>query len=121
MEAGEKNPAQWAIDLLLKPPLYEKPWYSSHYGELLLGFAGFNAPMFKNICTSKPMFAHFHHCIIGCGLGIIAGYVLTTVSEYYYARRDAIMVDYIRRHPERFPEPPKVTFGEKLDTWCPIR
>lgn len=47
-----------------------------------------------------------YHIAFGI-VGVAIGRVLTVTTDQYYAKRDAILLDYIKRYPQRFPEPRK--------------
>jgi NADH dehydrogenase (ubiquinone) 1 subunit C2 len=44
------------------------------------------------------------HLLTGVG-GFLAGYYLDQYRNQYFAERDAVLRNYLERHPEDFPEP----------------
>ncbi|XP_076231399.1 NADH dehydrogenase (ubiquinone) B14.5 B subunit [Calliopsis andreniformis] len=118
----EKNPAQWAIDLLEgKNYFYKKQFYNNYTAEIVTGITGFLIPCHRNIITKKPFYSNFHRHILFTLVGIAIGRVITIKADEHYAKNDAILLDYVKKHPERFPEPPNRKYAEIFNPWKPVR
>ncbi|KOC66271.1 hypothetical protein WH47_07340, partial [Habropoda laboriosa] len=51
--------------------------------------------------------------LLGCGFLFI--------NEIKKSRKDAVLRDYIRLHPERFPAPQNRKFADMFEPWVPVR
>lgn len=52
----EKNPAQWAIDLLEgKNYFYKQNWYNLHVMEIVSALTGLSIPMIRNYMIKRPL------------------------------------------------------------------
>ncbi|XP_031849136.1 NADH dehydrogenase (ubiquinone) B14.5 B subunit [Nomia melanderi] len=115
-----ENSAQWAIDLLT-PYKYKQPFYQAYGPEIGGGVCGFIIQCLENK-GYQPSFLNIRKHIKYCLFGIVAGHILKKVMYYRAELRDASMIDYIKRHPERFPPPPeKPLYRDTFEPWLPIR
>ncbi|XP_034194001.1 NADH dehydrogenase (ubiquinone) B14.5 B subunit [Osmia lignaria lignaria] len=122
MEDQEGNfPAQWALDLIRGPTNYKESLVTKYVTEVTSTLTGVGAMFVKNYLSNRPYYASIHWTI-GLGiLGFIGGRTLVNIMDLRYAKRDAMMVDYIKQHPERFPAPRNKKFAEIIEPWYPIR
>ncbi|KAJ8280667.1 hypothetical protein GJAV_G00057530 [Gymnothorax javanicus] len=87
-----------------------------------LGFTGWCSAMLSNSLHRRPAVkAGVHRQLLMISIGWVLGYHLTKLENYAYARADREMNEYIRLHPDRFPEPEKKTYAEILEDFHPIR
>ncbi|KDR18848.1 NADH dehydrogenase [ubiquinone] 1 subunit C2 [Zootermopsis nevadensis] len=56
--------------------------------------------------------------VVGCS---VAGYQIHQYRDGVLAERDAVLRNYLERHPEDFPDPERKKFAEILRPWVPIR
>ncbi|XP_033229807.1 uncharacterized protein LOC117181347 [Belonocnema kinseyi] len=112
---------QWALDLLKPDPLAQPSLISKYYHQIpcVVG-----APVicgYVNHMRGLPVIARPHYLVLTLGGMLYA----STWADWYYqkraARTDAIMRDYIIRHPEDFPPPERQKYGEIFTKWIPIR
>ena len=121
-EVGEKSPAQWAIDIFEgKNYHYERRFYNKYTGEILCGIIGATSPWFRNYVLHRPLYAGLQYHIAFGIVGVAIGRLLTVKTDEYYAKRDAILLDYIKKYPQRFPEPRNKKYADLLLPWTPIR
>lgn len=117
----EEFPAQWALDLLRGETIYKEAFYTKYLTEITCTMCGGGSMIFANKLMQRPIYSslpwHFVCTAIGFGIGRIAA----SIANHNYAKRDAMMVDYIKRHPERFPAPRNKKLAELIEPWCPIR
>ncbi|XP_076665281.1 NADH dehydrogenase (ubiquinone) B14.5 B subunit [Andrena cerasifolii] len=120
-EVGE-NPAQWAIDIFEgKNYHYERRFYNKYTGEILGGLIGSTSPWIRNYMLNRPFNAGLQYHIAFGIVGVVLGRILTVTTDQYYAKRDAILLDYIKKHPQRFPEPRNKKYADLLLPWTPVR
>ncbi|XP_050575554.1 uncharacterized protein LOC126915156 isoform X1 [Bombus affinis] len=109
----EKFPAQWALDLLEPTALDRSNHIFKYY---IVPFTTISFPLgvvLKNLIGKTPATANKPYIVLASIIGFLTGCGFHWAADLRFARRDAIMRDYIMRHPERFPEPGKNK--EKLD------
>ncbi|XP_076179351.1 NADH dehydrogenase (ubiquinone) B14.5 B subunit [Ptiloglossa arizonensis] len=117
----ENNSIQWAIDLLTKDSGYKPQFYNIYFGELLWGTFGFIAPFFWNYYRRRPLFSTLQHNVVTVVTGIGIGHIFQTWYDKRNSKNDALLVDYIKRHPNFFPEPRNRKYADILEPWYPIR
>ena len=83
---------------------------------LAVGFAAFS-----NFYTRRPLFSRLYLYPIYGSLGYVAGRVMHDVNNKRIADRELAIWDYVRRHPEDFPEIKPKKYKEVLESWVPIR
>ncbi|KZC13996.1 PREDICTED: NADH dehydrogenase [ubiquinone] 1 subunit C2 [Dufourea novaeangliae] len=120
-ESGDTCPAQWAIDLLRRDSHYKREFYNLYLGHMVLGYVGFFTPIMRNMYLSRPWYSSFQNHIMFTIGGVLFGKFLMKKTDHMYNRRDAIMVDYIKRHPDRFPEPENKLYRDIFRPWIPVR
>ncbi|XP_043927072.1 NADH dehydrogenase [ubiquinone] 1 subunit C2 [Protopterus annectens] len=87
-----------------------------------LGFLGWLTAILDNALNRRPpLAAGVHRQALWITAGVFVGYHLTKMENYKYAKRDQEMLEYIRLHPEDFPEKEKRTFAEILQDFIPVR
>ena len=117
----EKFPAQWALDLLEPTPLDRSNHIFRYYmiPPSMISLA--LAVVLKNLIGKRPATANKPYIALASIIGCLAGYGLHWAADLRFARRDAIMRDYIMRHPERFPEPDVKKYSDIFNKWYPRR
>ncbi|CAK9809674.1 NADH dehydrogenase [ubiquinone] 1 subunit C2 [Anthophora quadrimaculata] len=115
------SPAQWALDLLEpRPEDYKTNW--SDYWLIPNGaLVGAGTVVFRNHILNRPLYTNIHLSVIGLIVGGLCGAGVMYVTEVHRARKDAILRDYIRLHPDRFPEPQNRKYADILEPWEPHR
>ncbi|XP_033178127.1 NADH dehydrogenase [ubiquinone] 1 subunit C2 isoform X2 [Bombus impatiens] len=122
MEGTEEEfPAQWALDLLEPTPLDRSNHIFRYYAVPLTTIAITTAAVMKNILEKKPATANKPHIALATVAGFVLGCGIHWLSDIKFARKDAIMRDYIMRHPERFPKPDIKKYGDIFGEWIPFR
>ncbi|XP_043477569.1 uncharacterized protein LOC122508323 [Leptopilina heterotoma] len=112
---------KWALDLLSFDPLYEPHLIAKYWMKIPPFVVGPGLACYINHTRGLKAFSRpYLH------LGITAvlfgwGYAAESYVNRRNARRDAILRDYIIRHPEDFPPPERKKHGELFNTWIPIR
>uniref|UniRef100_A0A2D1CGZ4 NADH dehydrogenase [ubiquinone] 1 subunit C2 n=1 Tax=Sparus aurata TaxID=8175 RepID=A0A2D1CGZ4_SPAAU len=87
-----------------------------------LGTAGWLTAMLQNAINHRPpLRAGVHRQVLLATVGWFLGYHLTKYENYCYAKHDRDMYEYIRLHPEEFPEKEKKTFAEIVEPFYPVR
>lgn len=117
----EEFSAQWALDLLRGPTIYKDAFYVKYVTELSFMFVGVCAVPLRNFILSRPKLSSFPLAVAVTGVSSLIGIALGRFNNMRAAKRDAMMVDYIKRHPERFPPPRNKTFAELFEPWIPLR
>ncbi|XP_030633291.1 NADH dehydrogenase [ubiquinone] 1 subunit C2 [Chanos chanos] len=86
------------------------------------GFTGWLTAVLHNSLNRRPPIkAGVHRQVLFTTIGWFLGYHLTKYENYTYARLDRDMNEYIRLHPEDFPEKEKKTFSVITEPFNPIR
>ncbi|NXC32486.1 NDUCR dehydrogenase, partial [Campylorhamphus procurvoides] len=68
-----------------------------------LGFVGWMTAMLHNTFNHRPVLrAGIHRQVLFTTVGWFAGYYLMKRTEYFYAKVDREMLEYVRHHPEDF-------------------
>ncbi|XP_043278150.1 NADH dehydrogenase [ubiquinone] 1 subunit C2 [Venturia canescens] len=119
--SGETHDASWALKLLEREPDYEQNYVAKNWAYICATAFGVAVPIGLNIWTRRPLWAGIQYHFLFGVLGFGAGHLLTERDKYVLARRDAILRDYIRLHPEDFPAPERKKIGELLEDWVPVR
>ncbi|XP_015586817.1 NADH dehydrogenase [ubiquinone] 1 subunit C2 [Cephus cinctus] len=119
--SSEHEDEHWAIKLMQEQSTWQ-PSVLRQYGEVLCGgIIGVCGPLTANYFGSRPLHAGFQRHIACTIIGASIGYGIKLLVNDWSGKRDAIMIDYIRRHPERFPEPERKRFADVFMPWGPIR
>ncbi|XP_046738507.1 NADH dehydrogenase [ubiquinone] 1 subunit C2 [Diprion similis] len=121
-EVTEKEPnIQWALDLLTPHPEREHFPLYDYWVPVTCALAGFASGMVVNYIGRRPMFSgiqtHITLTVLGAGIGRWAH----LKREAIVSERDAVLRDYIRLHPEDFPEPERKKWADQFLEWVPIR
>ncbi|XP_060825913.1 NADH dehydrogenase [ubiquinone] 1 subunit C2 isoform X2 [Bombus pascuorum] len=120
-EIEEKFPAQWALDLL-EPTALDRSNHIFRFYLVPISSAAFTlAVVTKNYMSKLPLTANKPYMLLLSITGAFFGYGCHWASDIRFARRDEMMRDYIRRHPERFPEPEVKKYGDIFQEWYPKR
>ncbi|GCC38524.1 NADH dehydrogenase [ubiquinone] 1 subunit C2 [Chiloscyllium punctatum] len=87
-----------------------------------LGFIGWTTAVLQNgLFRRPPLKAGLHRQLLYVTVGWFLGYYVTKIENYKTAKFDREMMEYIRQHPDDFPEKEKKTFAEILENFHPIR
>ncbi|KAK7097193.1 NADH dehydrogenase [ubiquinone] 1 subunit C2-like [Littorina saxatilis] len=83
--------------------------------------SGVGLAMLLNLSQRKPMNTGLYkHAALAA-----VGYFCGQSAETYYKRKERetllILEDYVRRHPEDFPDEGPKTYGDVLLKWYPVR
>ncbi|XP_033312110.1 NADH dehydrogenase [ubiquinone] 1 subunit C2 [Bombus bifarius] len=117
----EEFPAQWALDLLEPTPLDRSNHIFKYYAVPFSTIALLGTVVLKNILEKKPATANKPYIALASVVGVLLGFGIHWVADMRFARKDAIMRDYIMRHPERFPKPDIKKYADIFEEWIPIR
>ncbi|XP_038674659.1 NADH dehydrogenase [ubiquinone] 1 subunit C2 [Scyliorhinus canicula] len=86
------------------------------------GLMGWTTAVMQNGVMRRPaLTAGVHRQLLYVTVGWFLGYYLTKVENYKTAKLDQEMMEYIRHHPDNFPEKEKKTYAEILEDFHPIR
>ncbi|XP_069685164.1 NADH dehydrogenase [ubiquinone] 1 subunit C2 [Periplaneta americana] len=114
--AGKTN-----LELLTRDPDYIEPFLSKLWNPVMASAVGVVSILLMRYSQRRPLLSGIqHHVLAGVGFGL-AGYHLDQYRNDYLAERDAVLRNYLERHPEDFPEPERKKFAEILKPWTPIR
>ncbi|KAF7996357.1 hypothetical protein HCN44_001989 [Aphidius gifuensis] len=117
----QEHDISWALKLLEREGSYKENIVAKYSSHALFGAIGLCAPIVANLIYRRPIWAGIHlHVLMGAG-GIGVGELLQRRENYVLAKRDAILRDYITRHPEDFPPPKRETYNDVFLEWVPIR
>ncbi|XP_011148119.1 NADH dehydrogenase [ubiquinone] 1 subunit C2 [Harpegnathos saltator] len=112
---------QWALELLKPDPTYQPSIMQKYSAEFWSMSAGFTMASLRNCYYRRPFFAGLQlHAMFVAGGYIFSQYAKKFI-HFLEARRDTRLRNYIILHPELFPEPVRVKYGDILEPWTPIR
>ncbi|NP_001279688.1 NADH dehydrogenase [ubiquinone] 1 subunit C2 [Callorhinchus milii] len=87
-----------------------------------LGLLGWTSSLLHNALNHRPpLKAGIHRQILFTSVAWYVGYYLTKLENYKKAKVEHEMFEYIRLHPEDFPEKEKKKYAEILEDFVPIR
>ncbi|XP_076833258.1 NADH dehydrogenase [ubiquinone] 1 subunit C2 [Brachyhypopomus gauderio] len=87
-----------------------------------LGLTGWVAALLDNGFRRRPALrSGLHRQALLVSVCWFMGYHLTKYENYTYARLDRDMNEYVRLHPDLFPQKGKKTFAEIVEPFHPIR
>ncbi|XP_016915127.1 NADH dehydrogenase [ubiquinone] 1 subunit C2 [Apis cerana] len=122
MEAKQENfSAQWALDLLEPTALDQSNYIFKYYLAPIAGITCGYSQVILNKIQKKPTYANKPYMLLGFLGGSLFGFLIHGIFEIKSARKDAIMRDYIRLHPEQFPKPEYKKYADILEPWTPCR
>ncbi|XP_050489752.1 uncharacterized protein LOC126873179 [Bombus huntii] len=122
MEGTEEEfPAQWALDLLEPTRLDRSNHIFKYYAVPFSTIATSGVVVLKNVLQKKPATANKPYIVLASVVGFVLGCGFHWISDIKFARKDAIMRDYIMHHPERFPKPDIKKYADIFDEWVPVR
>ncbi|KAI8510498.1 hypothetical protein Bbelb_114140 [Branchiostoma belcheri] len=98
----------------------DPPNYLNRYTGIFVVW-GLGTAVLTNVLKRRPYYAGVQRHILFGGLGAVAAYYFAKAENNRTARRDLIVKDYIKKHPEDFPDPGGKTFNDVLYPWAPIR
>lgn len=76
---------------------------------------------YYNVGNRRPLFSRVYIYPLAAALGFAVGRVLSDINEKRIADRELAIWEYVRRHPEDFPEIAPKKYKDVLQTWHPIR
>ncbi|ESN93728.1 hypothetical protein HELRODRAFT_180594 [Helobdella robusta] len=89
--------------------------------ELTFAALGGTIVALLNMAAKRPLYAQVYRYPVGMLFGYGAGSIF---HEYNYRRlltKEAIIWDYVEKHPEHFPDVKPKKYKDILDVWHPIR
>uniref|UniRef100_A0A8D0BJW1 NADH dehydrogenase [ubiquinone] 1 subunit C2 n=1 Tax=Salvator merianae TaxID=96440 RepID=A0A8D0BJW1_SALMN len=93
------------------PPLFT-------FGSLACAFMGWSSALIENALRLRPvLYSGVHRQLLGASLGLYVGYYLVKRANYQNAMKDRDIAEYIRHHPEDFPEKGR----DFLEKFRPVR
>ncbi|XP_023717255.1 NADH dehydrogenase [ubiquinone] 1 subunit C2 [Cryptotermes secundus] len=114
--AGKSN-----MELLLRDEDRIDPFLSKWWNPVAASVVGVITVVFVRHAQRRPLISGIQtHILTGIGC-FLAGYHIDQYRNQYLAERDAVLRNYLERHPEDFPEPERKKFSEILQPWIPIR
>ncbi|THK33130.1 NADH dehydrogenase [ubiquinone] 1 subunit C2 [Diachasma alloeum] len=121
MSDGKVNDVSWALKILEREPDYVESVWTRYFHQAWCTMFGVLIPVSGNFLYRRPVWAGIQtHITLGLiGLGV--GTYLRQRERRILGERDAILRDYIIRHPEDFPPPERKKWGEVLVEWLPMR
>nr|XP_012140674.1 PREDICTED: NADH dehydrogenase [ubiquinone] 1 subunit C2 [Megachile rotundata]XP_012140675.1 PREDICTED: NADH dehydrogenase [ubiquinone] 1 subunit C2 [Megachile rotundata]XP_012140676.1 PREDICTED: NADH dehydrogenase [ubiquinone] 1 subunit C2 [Megachile rotundata] len=120
-DQDQEFPAQWALDLLRGPTIYKEAFYIKYLAEITCTISGAGTMLVTNFIMHKPLYSALPWHFFWTAVGFAIGRTATIFADYKFAKRDAMIVDYIKLHPERFPPPRNKKLAEIIEPWFPIR
>ncbi|XP_078602593.1 NADH dehydrogenase [ubiquinone] 1 subunit C2-like [Branchiostoma floridae x Branchiostoma japonicum] len=96
------------------------PNYLNRYTPIFVAW-GVGTAILQNMFKRRPYYAGVQRHILFAGIGTVAAYYFTKAENNRNARRDLIIEDYMKKHPEDFPPQGGKTFNDVLIPWAPIR
>ncbi|XP_029159751.1 NADH dehydrogenase [ubiquinone] 1 subunit C2 [Nylanderia fulva] len=120
-EIEDHPEVKWALELLKPDPNYKLSVMQEYAPEVVCVGSGFTTQCLYNYFQRRPFYAGIYRHIIAMAVGYVASQAFKKYNDDYKALRDTRLRDYIIRHPELFPEPTRVKYGDLLLEWCPIR
>ncbi|EFX69421.1 hypothetical protein DAPPUDRAFT_329128 [Daphnia pulex] len=91
------------------------------FSPTFFGAMGFGMALAMNYFQRRPMMSGIQRHIALVAIGVPIGMYADRLNENRLARRDAILIHYIRNHPEDFPVTERVKYKDVLDKWLPRR
>merc|ERR1712168_17946 len=84
----------------------------------LLGYAG---GLLHNGLNRRPTFrAGIHRQLLYTSVMFFVGYHLSVKAAYVWAKRDRDLEEYVKLHPEHFPEKEPPTYAAVSEPWEPV-
>ncbi|XP_054829094.1 NADH dehydrogenase [ubiquinone] 1 subunit C2 [Eublepharis macularius] len=97
------------------PPLF-------NFGSVYVSFMGWCSALVDNALRNRPILGTgVHRQLFWASVGFYIGYYLTRRADYFDAKRDQEMAEYIRHHSEDFKMEKKRTMAEVLENFRPVR
>lgn len=117
----DRFPAQWALDLLEYDPRIQHGVLQKYIGEWLAATTGCLAPVLYNRYRSRPYFAGWPVILLSTAATTAVAHLLGRFQTHRNLERDETFRQYIRLHPELFPEPKRQKYADVFEPWVPIR
>lgn len=118
-----ENPStKSALELFTREITWDsRPTLSKFYSPAIFAVFGFAFASGINFFQRKPVLSGIQRHIAFVALGIPVGIFADQKLDDRYARRDAMLINYIKTHPEDFPVEERIKYRDVLDSWCPRR
>ncbi|XP_075892847.1 NADH dehydrogenase [ubiquinone] 1 subunit C2 [Nelusetta ayraudi] len=87
-----------------------------------LGGVGWLSALLHNALSHRPpLKSGVHRQVLLTTVGWFLGYHLSKYENYFYAKLDREMNQYVELHPEEFAQKEKKTFAEIVEPFHPVR
>ncbi|XP_037533557.1 NADH dehydrogenase [ubiquinone] 1 subunit C2 [Nematolebias whitei] len=94
----------------------------ANVNSVYLGMLGWCTAMLDNGFNQRPpLRSGVHRQVLLATIGWFCGYHVSKYASYVYAKMDRDVEEYMKLHPERFPQKQKRTYAEIIEPFCPIR
>lgn len=94
---------------------------SKLYSPVFFGAFGFGVAVLTNYFQRKPIFSGIQRHIALVAIGVPVGLYVDQMLEKRHAKRDAMLVYYMRSHPDDFPTVDRTKYKDVLESWLPRR
>jgi len=91
------------------------------YEEVICTSLGLLTIAAGNVINKRPLFARVYLYPLVGGLGYMIGQVIGDFNEKRIVDRELAIWDYVRRHPDDFPELTPKKYKDVLEPWHPVR
>jgi len=91
------------------------------YEEGICTSLGLLSALAANLLNKRPLFARVYMYPLLGGIGFVIGRFIGDFNEKRIVDRELAIWDYVRRHPEDFPELTPKKYKDVLEPWYPIR
>jgi len=98
-----------------------RPTISKFYSPAIFATFGMAFACGINFFQRKPFLSGIQRHIAFVSIAIPLGMFADQKLDERYARRDAMLVNYIKTHPEDFPIEERIKYKDILQSWCPRR
>jgi len=98
-----------------------RPTVSKIFTPAFFGAVGFSMALVHNLLQRRPVMSGIQKHIALTALGVPVGLYAERRTDAKSARRDDVLIHYMKLHPERFPETERVQFKDVLQPWVPLR
>merc|ERR1712071_14348 len=95
--------------------------FSKIFTPAFFGAVGFSMALVHNLLQRRPVMSGIQKHIALTALCVPVGLYAERRTDAKSARRDDVLIHYMKLHPERFPETERVQFKDVLQPWVPLR
>ncbi|CAG5999802.1 unnamed protein product [Menidia menidia] len=87
-----------------------------------LAGVGWVSALLQNAINHRPpLKSGVHRQALLASIGWFIGYHITKYENYFYAKQDRDMREYVNLHPDKFEPKEKKTFAEIVEPFHPVR